>query len=293
MPKAGQPWTPHFLEGHPLFALWEPFAHTLRTPRWPTVDSMSEAIERGRAASHPAGAPLRMVEMVRAPRRRKPRPTSLEELYDGSIALRGEVPCLAESYHDLFNALVFMAFPRSKRALHLRQYQALRRHLEWHGTRLGEDPLPGQRSREQDALTIFDEGGAVIAMTHSAHDQWRRREAQLNLSAQDGSGGVWPILFGHALLEHLMGTRRPLRASAVVAVVEPSVVASAPGFAVSLMATLDAQLARRLADPSQFCAPGADAVLEIETEDRVKLSRAKPGWGEFLPEHRERWGSAR
>src|SRR5690606_26753214 len=95
---------------------------------------------------------LRFAPQSKKPRRAKRGPVELDQLYDGSIALRGEVPCLAQSYHDLFNAVIFAAFPLAKYALHARQFRALRERVTPGVTR-----LPEARTREQDALTVFDE----------------------------------------------------------------------------------------------------------------------------------------
>jgi hypothetical protein len=63
------------------------------------------------------------------------------------------------------NGLVWATFPRAKRALHARQHRAL-------AARVAErtERLPQTRSREQDALALFDEGGLVVAR-HSANEE--------------------------------------------------------------------------------------------------------------------------
>lgn len=72
--------------------------------------------------------------------------------YEQRIHERGEVVTRPHNWHDFFNALVWMRFPRSKRALnevHLRF--APRR-----GTGAGRGPV-------RDAVTQFDESGIIVA----------------------------------------------------------------------------------------------------------------------------------
>jgi hypothetical protein len=91
--------------------------------------------------------------------------------YEARIALAGEVPTRVASWHDFLNALVWASFPRAKWALTAR--------LHTLATARG----PGNRSREEDFLALFDEGGVAI---------------------QAGS----EIIFGHALFEHWLRDQR-------------------------------------------------------------------------------------
>jgi len=189
--------------------------------------------------------------MERKPRRKKRGEVVLDRLYDGSIALRGEVPCYSESYHDLFNAIAFAAFPRSKRALHARQFEAL---CCWVDD--GAARVPGQRTREQDALTIFDEGGVVLAMTEA--EQHAFGKTSIATPYTPGQSGVTALLFGHALLEHLYEGHLAIRASAMVCVVP-----AGPKDDARLLDAVDRILAARLKDPQQFAAPGGDGIFEM------------------------------
>ncbi len=55
-----------------------------------------------------------------------------------------------ENWHDLFNALVWMAFPKTKAAMNARHFALLQKHKD------------RQRSPAGDALTLFDEDGVVV-----------------------------------------------------------------------------------------------------------------------------------
>ena len=70
--------------------------------------------------------------------------------YELRVHASGEVATRPANWHDLFNALAWIAFPRTKAALNARHAGA----------------IPGEGSRRgplRDLLTIFDEGGAIVA----------------------------------------------------------------------------------------------------------------------------------
>lgn len=283
MPKSGQPWDQSFLAGHPLFRAFEPFARPLRTPTWPGPEDFTRVCAEFCIRSGLELSPLSFRAMQKKSRREKRSSVELERLYDGSITLSGEVPCLRESYHDLLNAIVFCAFPRAKRALHARQFRALKTWLQENGV-LGDETsaprLPGARSREQDALTIFDEGGTVLLFTERAHEKWRG--ARTRLSLEDfGPDQVLPLLFGHALLEHLVEGQRALRSSGVVMVLpEPKgelLALAGEKDVLELFAYVDARLAERLEDPKEFRLPGADSIFELSS-GKVLVGPPKPAW---------------
>ncbi len=103
----------------------------------PRLDELNAAAAQAglRAAS---GAPLRFVPPGGDPRG-----------YEIRIFESGSVPTREGNLHDLFNAMAWLAFPKTKarlNALHAAQI-----------------PLEGgRRGRFRDLLTIFDEGGALV-----------------------------------------------------------------------------------------------------------------------------------
>jgi hypothetical protein len=130
--------------------------------------------------------------------------------YDATIALEGRVPTRPRSWHDLLNALVWATFPRAKRAFHARQHRAL-------------DAAPHRRARtrELDALALFDEGGVILVA---------------------GCGASRAAIFGHAIYETLvLGGEDPTGAAIVLE--------AAPG-------DEDAALAAALSDPRRLTTPG-------------------------------------
>lgn len=146
--------------------------------------------------------------------RRRGEPFASAASYDGAITLRGAVPTRPGSLHDLMNALVWASFPRSKRAIHARQLQALSAEVDE-----GAPALPGRRSRLRDRLSMLDEGGLLLV----AGGPWAPLADALArgdvpaLGAQRARGELVAWVFGHAILEHAaQEAGRGVRASAVL-----------------------------------------------------------------------------
>lgn len=263
VPKSGQPWVPHFEQKSKLF---EPFRELCAAfegfDSWPTTEDYTALVQAVRTARGLTLPPLGFHPMRKKPRRQKRGPVVLDELYDGSIALRGQVPCLDASYHDLFNALVFAALPRSKHALHSRQFRALRERVT-----PGSLRLPAVRTREQDALTVFDEGGSVLVVDAQSSPALLNTREPI---AIEGLAGVELVTFGHALLEHAFYGQYELRSCAVLLlkdVHDPT----------PLLPWIDERLAALLQDPARFQTPGADGVVHLDTHGRVWWSPSAVG----------------
>jgi len=134
--------------------------------------------------------------------------------YDGSIATRAVVPSRAGSLHDVMNALAWAAFPRSKRAIHARQYAALTREVGE-----GQTALPGRRSRLRDRLSMLDEGGVIVWASAAPE----RVEAALEAASREEilrlveDRALHARVLGHAILEHVArGDGSPVRGCVVL-----------------------------------------------------------------------------
>lgn len=226
--------------------------------RFPSPDELSALYAEH---THDVGLPpLRFVAAPKTkPKRPKKQPIDPSELYEGRILERGEVPTRLDDWHDLFNALAFVRFPRAKRALHARQYRILVSRLTPGATR-----LPNARTREQDALSLFDEGGICVAAAadqvaalDAADDDTLRRE----LSAER----IRVVPFGHALYEHMVARLPvPLGTVFVLPVATPL---SSP----NLLDALDRALAQALTDDALFTLPSTarGAALPALLDDRA------------------------
>lgn len=250
-------WDPEFVRRSPSFWPLAKAAQALcGSSDWPSRSALDAMYLRCAGNAGDGLAPLRFCENVRKPRRRKREGIALDRLYDGRITLHAEVPTRERHWHDLFNALCFATFPRAKRALHRRQYEALRACVGEQAT-----ALPERRSRERDALTLFDEGGAVVAAEPSACAELRKAdpEGQGDLLARCVHARRARVVpFGHALFEHLIeGLRCPASATRLITLHQLAHHDDA------LLTQVDLELARALSDPGQFRGPAEGAVIRF------------------------------
>ncbi len=182
---------------HPVFAACAAQRDWLEGATWPSIHAMNRALQMD---SRNAG--LTLVEQSQS---------LLDDglHYEQRIRHHGCIATRMCNWHDLFNALAWMAYPELKRALNRRQVEEI--------YRMGLKT----RSRAQSALTHFDEGGAVVIVRDSdlvalwnAHDWhglfWRERSAW-----NDGRIGITAV-FGHALLEHALEPQQLLVAKCIV-----------------------------------------------------------------------------
>jgi hypothetical protein len=126
--------------------------------------------------------------------------------YEARIWARGEVETRPGNWHDFFNALVWLSFPRAKAALNARHA-------------LGLAASSAGRGRARDAMTHFDECGVVVLSADpSLLDLvrgFRWRELFWTRRA-DLAGALRCIVFGHATYEQLLAPYRGLTAKAVL-----------------------------------------------------------------------------
>ena len=117
--------------------------------------------------------------------------------YESRILEHGVMAVRPESWHDMFNVLVWRTFPRAKAALNERHCAELDRHRS----------ALRQRGPMRDALTLVDESGVVVAASdRSLLDDlrgfrwkelfWSRRADLLRC--------LHVHVFGHAVYEKLL-----------------------------------------------------------------------------------------
>lgn len=186
------PWNPQFLATSPMFEPLRQVASTLSNcPAWPTLDAYQQLA----AASHnppvtQSGLPIRFVPQG-------PKPEQFSEKYEPKIYLTGEVQTRTENWHDLFNTLAWLAFPKTKAVINARHYAAF---LEREAS-----PATGHnRGAMQDAFTLFDESGVIVVcpddslMALLKDGQWKKLFWQRR---HETMAGMKFILFGHSLYE--------------------------------------------------------------------------------------------
>ena len=162
--------------------------------------------EPGRAveAALAAGAALRDALNVHAPA--PVRFVAQEALpqgvpYERFVFERRECPT-RENLHDFFNGLVWHRMPRAKARLNALQAAEIAAH-----------GVGGRRGPVRDAITLFDENGALLDAPAPLWDallerDWKRLFVELR--------PLWDaariLVFGHALLEQLARPRKDLTA---------------------------------------------------------------------------------
>jgi len=105
-----------------------------------------------------------------------------------------------DNLHDFFNGLVWLQFPQTKRRLNALQAQAI-----------AADGVQAVRGPLRDALTVFDENGAVF---HAPPALWEALQARDWHRLFVDLRPLWQqaqlVLLGHALLEKLVSPRKPI-----------------------------------------------------------------------------------
>ncbi|RZL64843.1 MAG: DUF3025 domain-containing protein [Variovorax sp.] len=117
--------------------------------------------------------------------------------YEAHIFATGTVPT-RDNLHDFFNGLIWLAFPRTKRRLNALQAGEIARA----GIGATRGPL-------RDALTLFDENGAVLDAPPELWDALIARDWQrLFITERARWQEARLLVFGHALLEKLVSPRK-------------------------------------------------------------------------------------
>ena len=240
-------WDPAFLSRSAIF---EPLiAHTPAFGAgWPQLPDLQHMFD----ARHPpvcnaAGKPLRLVPSGR-------KPASLDEKYEARIHLKGELQVRTNHWHDLFNALVWLAFPEAKAALNARHYAALREQFSVRAP---------NRGPAQDALTLFDEGGVIVVSDDddllASLREWRWKDLfwvhRARLRAR-----MRFVVFGHALYEKALRPFIGITGRGILLKAESGVL-TAP--VREQLAIIDARVAEHLSGPAGLAATRELAVVPI------------------------------
>ena len=123
------------------------------------------------------------------------------EAYEAFIARTGCVPT-RHNLHDLFNGLMWLTYPQTKRRLNALQAEQI--------ALLG---TTGPRGPLRDALTLFDENAAVLQGPIELIDALRRRDwHRLFIVERSMWESARLVVFGHALMEKLMRPRKAITA---------------------------------------------------------------------------------
>ena len=135
-----------------------------------------------------------------APVRFVPQPELPEgTAYEQYIGDTRRVPT-RDNLHDFFNGLVWHQFPHTKRRLNQLQAQAI-----------AADGVQAVRGPLRDALTVFDENGALLQAPDALWQALRSRDWQrLFIDLRPLWAEARLVLVGHALMEKLVVPRKPM-----------------------------------------------------------------------------------
>lgn len=126
--------------------------------------------------------------------------------YELHVRRTGRVPT-RDNLHDFFNGLVWLCHPQWKARLNQLQAQ----HITQHG-------VQATRGALRDALTLFDESGAVVQLpAPMGRDLQARDWSAAFLAQRDAWRADSVVIVGHALLEQLtVAPRKGLTAHALL-----------------------------------------------------------------------------
>jgi hypothetical protein len=189
------------------------------------------------------GESLRFVEQ-------RERPVEFAVRFEPSTFLRGEVLVRPYNWHDLFNVLVWMAFPRAKAALNARHFAAM-------------SAGAFARSPVSAALTHFDEDGVLVLSSDATllgllrDHQWKTLFIERR---DDVRARMKFIAFGHALFDKARAPFIGLTGKAILLDVQedfPSVQGGAR------LDRVDSRLAAHFLDESVLLSPRELAPLPV------------------------------
>lgn len=161
----------------------------------------ADSLERLNACAEAAG--LR-TESGRAVRFVPPGPGG--PYYEVGVYETGRVATRPANRHDWFNALAWLAFPRTKARINAMHAHAIPRES-------------GQRGRLRDLLTLFDEGGAIVVCSDAALEGMLRGHRWKTLFWEHRAGALASmrvLVLGHAVLEMALAPWPGITCKAVV-----------------------------------------------------------------------------
>lgn len=185
-------WRPDFYRCSPMYEpIREIAVHFSKFSAWPSLDDYQRVLD---ALPEPirllSGKPLRIVAQ-------DGKPHSFADHYAPRIYLSGEIQTRSQNWHDFFQYLTWFIFPRTKAEINALHLPHARQRIEGNGDQ-------GRRAPLENMLSLFDEGGAVIASSDPSLLQlirgfhwkelfWKRR-AEL-------ADKLHCVPFGHAVYE--------------------------------------------------------------------------------------------
>jgi hypothetical protein len=227
-------WNRAALLESPLFAPLHPILADFDREGFPGLQDCNKLLAaKKQPITVQSGMPLRFVPQESGK-------LSFEAQYEPRCYLTGEVQMRAHNLHDLFNALVWLTFPKTKAMINVRHYRAL---ME------GANVAGSQRGAVRDVNTLLDESGVVIVYADAGlagllrDFKWKELFCQRREQVGANMGFY---LFGHGLYEKALQPYVGMTGQGLLMAVEPEFFLSTPE---QQLARLDSMLADYLAMP--------------------------------------------
>lgn len=177
----------------PLFAPLHPVINKLEAAIFPTLQNFNVLLKAHQPSiTVQSGARLHFVPQV-------PGKLPFEAQYEPRCYIKGEVPTRANNWHDLLNALVWLAFPKAKAAINARHYHALMKQGA-----MDDVETSSERGAVRDVNTLLDESGVIVVYADAElagllrDFKWKELFWQRRKEVQTGMGFY---IFGHGLYE--------------------------------------------------------------------------------------------
>lgn len=134
------------------------------------------------------------------------KPATFEDNYEPRIYLKGEVQTRENNWHDFFQVFIWSLFPKTKACLNKHHYHAAcqRQQIQRKEANSDKHKQNLNRSPLENAITLFDECGAIIVSSDSAllemirNFEWKKLFIE---HRQAVNKHLRCIVFGHAMYE--------------------------------------------------------------------------------------------
>lgn len=155
-----------------------------------SLENLNQLAEESKITTA-SGKPIRFVP-----------PSASDPYYEIQLYETGRVQTRSDNKHDLFNALAWLSFPKTKARINA-----------MHAAEIPKEG--GKRGRLRDMLTLFDEGGAIVACGDGIGQLVR--EARWRELFTERHREFRIVVLGHAVLEQALEPRLGLTCKVIFA----------------------------------------------------------------------------